>query len=158
MAIHLTVVGFGKEPESEAEHLLNYCGFDPVSEGKVISASVEHYQVKTKVDGVFVRHITIHDVNIESPNLSLIFNRPFAENVDPDFQEEVAVKMGYLLSETSLRCGGYELMREVEGMFEDGKGNYAYVFKNVSSAIEEDLANCRRNAMIEDNKSNKGEG
>jgi hypothetical protein len=155
MAIHLTIVGFGKEPDLSLESLLQYCGTDPEVAGKTVNGSTYYYKVKTKHAGVEIFHVAIRDTVIDSPNLSLIFTDAFptgTDETDPLVRTRAEL-IGNVLGETAIRCGGALVMREVEGMFEDGKGNMSYLFKNVHSVIEADLAQGERAEIYQRNKN-----
>jgi hypothetical protein len=154
MAIHLTIVGFGKKPDLSMEALLQYAGTDPMVAEKIINGPTHYYTVKTKLQDVEIFHVVIRDEKIDSPNLSLVFNDAFPKGIKEDdpLVHARAEMMGHILGETAIRCGGGRVMREVEGMFEDDFGNMAYLFKNVKSAVEEDLAKCERAAIAEFNK------
>jgi len=81
-----------------------------------------------------------------------VFQKPF-EGFEPESETTTARAelMGLILCETAGRLGSFELVREVEGLFEDDDGNMAYICKNVASAIEEDIAKGIRKEMLERN-------
>lgn len=153
MTVHITVVGFGKKPDISNEAFLSHCGFMEDVGGKILTGQYSFYEVRTQYpDAVTIHHIAFHDVNIDCPDMALVYQKPF-EGITPDTPEATARAelMGLILCETAQRLGALELMREVEGLFEDEEGNMAYVFKNVSTALEEDIAKGIRNHMREIN-------
>lgn len=153
MAIHITVVGFGREPDLSVKARLEYCGFLEASEGKIIKGNCEFYTVKTQYpDAVELVHIVVQDEKIDCRDMALVFDMPF-DGLTQDTPEATARAelMGLILAETAGRCGALELVREVEGLFETPDGLMAYVFKNVSSAIEDDIANGVRRQIREIN-------
>lgn len=142
MAIHITVVGFGKEADTSNTAFLSHCGFLEEVAGKDLTGKADLGTVRTQYpDAVDIRHIAFKDVNIDCRHAALVFQKPF-EGIEPDTEEATnrAELMGCILAETAGRFGSFELVKEVEGLFEDDEGNMAYVFKNVASAIEADIA------------------
>lgn len=98
-------------------------------------------------------HVVVRDVAIDSPNLTLVFADAFPAGTDErdPIVHARAELIGHVLGETLIRCGGGIAMREVEGMFEDGKGNMSYLFKNVLHEIEADIAKGERAEIIKQN-------
>lgn len=142
MTIHITVIGFGKTPDVSTEAFLSHCGFLEDVGGKSLTGQYSFYEVRTQYpDAVTVHHIAFHDVNIDCRDMALVFQKPF-EGIAHESPEMTARAelMGHLLCETAGRLGAVELVREVEGLFEDEEGNMAYVFKNVATAVDDDIA------------------
>ena len=144
MALHITVVGFGKAPIVTEDALLTYLAYDPESAGKIVAGSIEVFKVNTKVEGVEILHLAVRDANIDSDNLSLVFEQPWPADKRDDqaWLDARTYTMGIILGETISRGGARIYV--VEGLLEDNFGNAGYCISGVREAIEADLTQAMR--------------
>lgn len=151
MSFNITIVAFGREPDYSDEKILNYRGFDPVLVGKETSGALHFYKVKTEIPEANILHVQTRDVNVESPNMCLVFENAFPPGLTEDspFLHGYQERFQGVIRETMLRLAIHD-QRQVEGpwFFE---GVVAFTFLDVGKELSDDLAQAERKEIFKRN-------
>lgn len=151
MSFNITIVAFGREPDYSDEKILNYRGFDPELVGKETAGPLHFYSVKTEVPNAHILHVQTRDLNVESPNMSLVFENAFPEGLTEDspFLQGYQDRLQAVLRETMIRLNITDKSQwEGPWFFE---GVMAFTFLDVAKAISDDLAHAERKEIFKRN-------
>lgn len=147
MAFNITVVAFDKEPDLSEETILLYRGFDLMLVDKTTQGDMHTYHVRTSITGAYIRHVQVRDVQVDSPNMVLVFENIIPEEITIEDNTTAVLRerIQKVMTETMLRlkCTNIDL---VEGPY-FAEGVMGLCFLDVRIALSDDLAHADRSCI-----------